>query len=133
MRHLPAAIALTALMLMGATCSPPAGEAPSEPAPAETSAPETSAAETSAEACAARGGELRRAGRMGALRCVVSFADAGQPCTDGAQCQGDCRLPEDAKRRADGQAAGVCQANDDPFGCYTTVNAGRAGPTICVD
>lgn len=128
MRRLPAVLALTALMLMGATCSPPAGEASPEPTP-----PQTAAADASAEACAARGGEWRRAGRMGALRCVVSFADAGQPCTDGAQCQGDCRLPADAKRTADGQAAGVCQANDDPFGCYTTVNAGRAGPTVCVD
>lgn len=131
MRHLPAAIALTALMLMGATCSPPADQPPAE-APSSSLAAEP-AADASAEACAARGGELRRAGRLGAMRCVISFSDAGQPCTDGAQCQGDCRLADDAKRALSGEATGVCQANDDPFGCYTTVDAGQAGPTICVD
>jgi Uncharacterized lipoprotein len=95
--------------------------------------------------CAARGGEMRRLGRMGREYCVVKYADAGKPCTDGAQCQGECRAdanlppPPASGAPAPGPTpvppaatAGRCQADSDPFGCYTRIENGR-GTTICVD
>lgn len=108
---------------------------PAEPAPA------TELAETGPSAsapgdqagCEAEGGDWRREGRLGAYRCVMSYADAGQPCTDAAQCQGECRLADD-KRPPEGQAVtGQCQANSSPFGCFTRVENGRAAATLCVD
>ena len=70
---------------------------------------------------------------LGAYRCVIAYADAGRPCTDAAQCQGECRLADD-KRPAEGEAVtGQCQANSSPFGCFTRVENGRAAATLCVD
>lgn len=131
MRILTPAVALVAaLFLTGATCSSPTGE-PAAPADASQL---TDAGDTQTDDCAARGGEMRRVGRMGSLQCIVPYADAGQSCTDSDQCAGDCRLPEGAKVPLQGgPVTGVCQANNDRFGCYTTVENGRAGPTICVD
>ena len=42
-----------------------------------------------ASACATRGGAMKQVGRMQSWQCVISYADAGKRCTDGAQCQGD--------------------------------------------
>jgi hypothetical protein len=28
---------------------------------------------------------------------------------------------------------GVCQATDNPFGCFSEVLGGKAGPGLCVD
>lgn len=120
MRSLAPLVALlAALFLTGATCSPDPG-AESGAAPYQD--------------CAARGGELRRVGRMGSWQCITPFADAGRPCTDGSQCAGDCRLPDAARTPLPDEAvAGVCQADSSRFGCFTTVENGRAGPTICID
>ncbi len=84
--------------------------------------------------CEAAGGVVQQAGRAGWQHCVQSFADAGTTCTDSDDCLGTCRLTGDPGSLAPGTAAqGVCQANDAPFGCYTTVENGKAGPSICVD
>lgn len=88
----------------------------------------------SAAACAARGGELRPVGRMQTLQCVIKYADAGKRCTDGDDCLGDCRVEGAASAPREGAAAvGQCQANSDRFGCFTTVENGRAGATLCID
>ena len=134
MRILTPAVALVAtLFLTGASCSPPGDVW--DPADAEGPATQlTNASNTQTDECAARGGQLRRVGMLGSWQCIVPYADAGQTCTDSAQCAGDCRLPDDGKTPLAGaQVAGICQANNDPFGCYTTVEDGRATPTICVD
>ncbi|MBU1385267.1 MAG: hypothetical protein KKG14_03000 [Alphaproteobacteria bacterium] len=93
--------------------------------------------QTSAEAasaCAARGGEMLPQGRMQTLQCVISYTDAGQRCTDGDDCQGDCRVEDVANAPDAGAAAvGQCQAKSGRFGCYTTVEGGKAEATICVD
>ncbi len=97
-------------------------------------AAETSASAPSAEAaCAARGGTLTRVGRLQSLQCVVAYADAGERCTSGEDCQGDCRIEEGLDVPAEQPAAGVCQADSSRFGCYAVVEAGRARPPICVD
>ncbi|HEY0600261.1 hypothetical protein [Brevundimonas sp.] len=87
-----------------------------------------------AAACAARGGKMLPQGRMQTMRCVVSYADAGRRCTDGDQCEGDCRIEEAAGTpHAGASAVGQCQANSSRFGCYTTVENGKAEATLCVD
>jgi hypothetical protein len=122
-----AALAFLCISCMPAEPAPGAGLAESRPSAAAPQAPGDQAG------CQAAGGEWRREGRLGAYRCVVSYADAGQPCTDAAQCQGECRLADD-KRPPEGQAVtGVCQANSSPFGCFTRVENGRAAATLCVD
>jgi putative hemolysin len=104
---------------------------PVTPVPADTAVPGQT---PTAAACNARGGELRPVGRMQTLQCVIKYSDAGKRCTDGDDCLGDCRLADVAARPPEGAAAvGVCQASSDRFGCFTTVENGRAGATLCVD
>ena len=87
-----------------------------------------------ASACAARGGKMLPQGRMPSLQCVISYSDGGKRCTDGDQCQGSCRIPDVTNApRAGAAAVGQCQPTSSGFGCYTTVEDGKAEATICVD
>lgn len=87
-----------------------------------------------AGACAARGGTLKAVGRLQSIQCVVAYTDAGKRCNDSDQCQGDCRV-EGNSDLPEGRpvAAGVCQVDSDRFGCFTTIEDGRAQATLCVD
>lgn len=69
---------------------------------------------------------------LGHWACVMPYTDAGRPCTDGAQCQGDCRATGPVGRPGEA-ATGVCQADTSPFGCFTRVENGRSAGTLCVD
>lgn len=82
-------------------------------------------------ACVQSGGFVERAGMLGAERCTKQFSDAGLVCTDSGQCQGQCRGTLDTDMGVD--VTGVCQATDNPFGCFTEVLGGKAGPGLCVD
>lgn len=82
-------------------------------------------------ACVQSGGYVERAGLLGGERCTTPFSDAGLVCTDSGQCQGQCR--GDLNSDTGAQTTGVCQANDNPFGCFTEVVNGQAGPGLCVD
>lgn len=114
-----------------------------QPMPAEggktdlAQVPAEAAAQTPADAasaCAARGGKMLPQGRMQSLQCVVSYSDGGKRCTDGDQCEGSCRIPDVSNAPAAGAAAvGQCQPTSSGFGCYTTVEDGKAEATICVD
>lgn len=115
-----------------------------QPMPAEggktefaSAAPVGQAAQTPADegaACAARGGKMLPQGRMQTMQCVVSYSDGGKRCTDGDQCEGSCRIPDVANAPHAGAAAvGQCQPTSSRFGCYTTVEDGKAEATICVD
>lgn len=87
-----------------------------------------------ASACAAKGGKMLPQGRMQSLQCVVSYSDGGNRCTDGDQCEGSCRIADVADAPLEGAAAvGQCQPTSSRFGCYTTVEDGKAAATICVD
>ncbi|WP_321489680.1 hypothetical protein [uncultured Hyphomonas sp.] len=89
---------------------------------------------TERDRCEAAGGIIQQAGRLGWQHCVQTFADAGEACSGSADCLGDCRLAGDAGSVApDTPVQGVCQTNDAPFGCYTTVENGKVGLSICVD
>jgi len=84
-------------------------------------------------ACAARGGEIRRVGRMQSEQCVIKYGDALKPCADNGQCLGDCRVEGDIGTPADASVSGRCQVDSDRFGCHTTIAAGKAEPTLCID
>ncbi len=88
---------------------------------------------TEASDCEARGGRMTPQGRMQTLQCVVSYADAGKRCTDGDDCLGDCRIEAAPFPTAGAAAVGRCQADSSRFGCYASIENGRAEPAICVD
>ena len=136
------------LILLGACAREPAEpaiETVGQTPPAEAPTTETPSPEAQA-ACQTRGGEMRRVGMLGSWQCIVRYADAGKPCTDGDQCQGDCRsevtlppppsgppvVPEKAAPLPPA-TEGVCQADSDSFGCYAVIEDGRSAPMICVD
>ena len=118
--------------LLAAACQPiPADDGRTDLAQA---VPAAQTPADDASACAARGGKMLPQGRMQSLQCVVSYTDAGQRCTDGDDCQGDCRVEDVADAPQAGAAAvGQCHATSSRFGCYTTVESGKAEATICVD
>ena len=119
--------------LFAAACQPmPVEGGKADLAQAEPVAAQTPSDEASA--CAAKGGKMLPQGRMQSLQCVVSYTDAGKRCTDGDQCEGSCRIPDVAEApRAGAAAVGQCQPTSSAFGCYTTVEDGKAEATICVD
>ena len=113
---------------------------------AQTPSTEPPSAEARA-ACEARSGEMRRVGLLGSWQCIVRYADAGKRCTDGDQCQGDCRsertLPPPPRPGEPvvatpappphSETEGVCQADSNSFGCYAVIEDGKSAPMICVD
>jgi hypothetical protein len=126
--------------LLAAACQPmPAADAGGRTDLAEGGAVQSPAspgdvAMLSPAECTARGGKMIPQGRMQTMRCVVTYADAGRQCRDGDDCQGDCRIEDVAAAAQAGQAAvGQCQVNSSRFGCYTTIEDGKAEATICVD
>lgn len=97
-------------------------------------APVAVAESPAAAECLARGGRMHPLGRMRTMQCVVPYADAAKRCTDSDQCAGECRVRDTTVAPAAGTSVvGQCQADSNPFGCYTRVEAGRAQATIFVD
>jgi len=102
--------------------------------PQQTSIQTAAAGSTDAALCDRAGGKMLPQGRMQSVRCVLTYTDAGKRCTDGADCQGDCRISDVAGAPTAGtNAVGQCTADSSRFGCYTTVTGGKAEATICVD
>jgi len=96
-------------------------------------APRPTAEEIAAADCAARGGSMREVGRLRTLQCVIKYSDAGRPCRTGSDCRGDCRTEGSVAVLVGRETTGVCQADSNRFGCYTTIENGKAEATICVD
>lgn len=121
--------------LLAAACQPlPATQVVNDIDTADAPPPVRVTESAAVADCQARGGTMQPQGRMQTLQCVVTYADAGRRCTDGDQCQGDCRVGEvTAAPPAGAAATGQCQADSSRFGCYTTVEGGKAEATICVD
>ena len=126
-------ILIVAAVLMAA-CQPlPASEGKTDLAEAAPAVQSVAGTEDAA-ACARAGGKMLPQGRLQSVRCVITYADAGTRCTDGDDCAGDCRVEDVANAPAAGtNAVGQCQASSSRFGCYTTVEGGKAEATICVD
>lgn len=134
-------IALALIGLALASCAPaekpadsaaaPAGMADKVAEAAGLSLPPRSAApdlDRNRAACLRLGGSYQPAGRAGYLSCVLTYADAGKACMDGADCEGDCRAEASATT-----GPATCQANTDKFGCYAVVEQGKVAHSICVD
>ena len=86
-------------------------------------------------ACTAKGGEFRQEGLLGLYRCVVPYGDAGASCSDTSDCEGRCLAHDDVTdyEAAPGEAVGVCEADDSPFGCFAEIENGNVAPALCVD
>jgi hypothetical protein len=132
-------ILIAALAVLMAACQPiPASDGTTEiaaivPAGQTVIGPSVAGSEDAA-ACARAGGKMLPQGRMQSVRCVITYADAGRRCTDGDDCAGDCRVGDVANPPTAGApAVGQCQVNSSRFGCYTTVEGGKAEATLCVD
>lgn len=82
--------------------------------------------------CETAGGEVRRDGLAGWEQCIQTLSDGGQSCTDSDECLGRCELTGGFVDY-ETPATGTCQASDSLFGCFQTVEDGRADPAICVD
>lgn len=121
--------------VLAAACQPlPAGQVVSDVDTTDVPPPIRVSESAAAAECAARGGRMLPQGRMQTPQCVVTYADAGRRCTDGDQCQGDCRVADvGAAPPAGAAAAGQCQADSSRFGCYAAVEDGKAEAAICVD
>lgn len=115
---------IAALALSLAACSPM-----TDPGAGVGGSPQSAEA-----ACAAQNGTMQRVGRLQTLQCIVRYADAGKQCTDGSQCEGDCRLPVGgATPASNATVTGVCQADSNNFGCHVSVENGKVGVGLCVD
>jgi hypothetical protein len=126
-------LTIAAVTLFAAACQPMPATGDAGPAPQQPPVP-SAAGGTDAAACEAQGGKMLPQGRMQTERCVIRYADAGRRCTDGDDCLGDCRIDDvTATPDAGANAVGRCQASSSRFGCYATVEGGRAEATICVD
>ena len=117
-------VLIAALALTAAACAP---------APVQTADTPAMIRSLSPSECAARGGAMTPVGRMQTIQCVINYADAGKRCTDGAQCEGDCRTEPDVTAREGQSVTGQCQANSNRFGCFTTITNGKAEATLCID
>lgn len=132
-------ILIAAAALLMSACQPmPADGGQTDLAEAtpvvQTPAAQSVAGSEDAAACAAAGGKMLPQGRMQTVRCVITYADAGRRCTDGDDCAGDCRVNDVTNApNAGASAVGQCQASSSRFGCYTTVEGGKAEATLCVD
>lgn len=133
---------MRALILIGASlvvaCATP--EPPPELGP--VSMPEMTDpknfTEADRDACAAAGGLYERAGMLGWYRCTKSFPDGGKVCRDNDECMGGRCMADGGEMtfNRDGSPkpmTGVCAVNDNPFGCYATIEDGYPTGTLCVD
>ena len=127
-------ILIAATALLAAACQPLPADGGKTDLAEVTPAVRSVAGTDDAAACAAAGGKMLPQGRMQSVRCVITYADAGRRCTDGDDCSGDCRVEDVANAPTAGaNAVGQCQVNSSRFGCYTTVEDGKAEATLCVD
>ena len=105
--------------------------APKEVKPAKPAGGSTVSEEI---ACNTKGGVWKRVGLGQFYACVIAMPDAGKSCTDSSQCEGRCLtgaggMPDEGNK----QVTGSCQATNQPFGCFSEVENGVAGPGLCID
>jgi hypothetical protein len=88
------------------------------------------------QTCKAVGGDWRPVCSRGTLTCVVTYADAGEACRGGEDCQGGKCLQVDKPSGPAGSGkdvTGTCVETSNPCGCFTFVEDGRVTRTICDD
>lgn len=85
------------------------------------------------EACQSIGGTMQPQGMAGCFSCVQQYSDGGQFCTDGSECQGDCRGWMDMEQTEGGDFSGHCAYDDSIFGCYSIIKEGKQVSGGCID
>lgn len=82
------------------------------------------------EACENAGGEVTETYFSSGLMkvCKQSYCDAGEVCSDNAQCIGMCLANLDAP---EGETMGVCQSDNLLPDCFAQVENGKRGWTVC--
>ncbi|MFZ4068898.1 MAG: hypothetical protein ACOYJ6_02205 [Caulobacterales bacterium] len=113
--------ALLAVALVACASPPPPGEANAQLAASFDPA--------AAKTCERRGGAYQIDGGLNRYSCIISYSDAGKPCTDKADCQGAC-LATPGQRMGE-KGAGKCAATDSVSGCNAPLNGGIVGPVLC--
>ena len=82
--------------------------------------------------CRDAGGQIEDVGILQMPSCVIPFPDAGSDCIDSSGCEGNCLLHEQSVP-AGTPVLGACQETNSLFGCFTFVEGGVAGDSLCVD
>jgi len=59
------------------------------------------------------------------LQCVEAYLDAGEECTDGTQCRGEC-IAIDQNTPRGGSVNGRCEQTNGDRACVTTVTNGKS-------
>jgi hypothetical protein len=125
------------ILLLFAALSLASCAQPDPPAEKPTTVSQTGVAEPkpdTPEACVKNGGTYRRVCLMGSWSCVMPYSDAGKPCADKKECQGQCRYVGEGEMPPPGTAVtGACQRTTDPCGCFGIVADGKLQSMLCVD
>lgn len=78
------------------------------------------------EQCTQLGGMYGPQGKGQRVFCNLPTTDANKQCNDSADCERLCLYNETSQ-------TGYCQPYQSKFGCFSTVQNGTQGPTLCVD
>ena len=78
------------------------------------------------EECITQGGVYGPHGKRGTIFCNLPTSDAGKECLNDEDCEKLCILNETTTK-------GYCQSYEHQYGCFTTLQQGTPGPTICID
>lgn len=81
--------------------------------------------------CVSVGGRWGRACMAQSEFCFVPSKDAGKGCNDSSECENRCLKAEPGQEQAG--FAGVCQANNNPCGCFADISQGQYMGTLCID
>ncbi len=65
--------------------------------------------------CLIKNNKYEKVGKTGYYRCVKVYSDGMIPCFSSRECEGDCIVRSESDKQA------VCQPDDNPFGCWTTI------------
>ncbi len=78
--------------------------------------------------CTGSGGEWKRAGLAGNFLCVYTYSDGGESCDSSDECVGPCIVTSVENPEPS------CKNDDNPFGCYNTIeNYRETGTIFCAD
>lgn len=81
--------------------------------------------------CIQVGGEWTRVTLRGSLVCVLKTKDAGKSCINSSQCEERCLAVTDPKDSS--KVIGQCQTTNQSFGCFTEMENGVPGTSLCID
>ncbi|RYZ91825.1 MAG: hypothetical protein EOO68_23520 [Moraxellaceae bacterium] len=82
--------------------------------------------------CKEDGGVVKNVGMMEIPKCVIAYPDAGKPCKSSSDCTKSCVVMKSGIEMGT-KISGECQRDNALYGCYTIVEEGVAGPSMCAD